>query len=103
VQQHAQKSASAPESLEVAELFSNLEFISQDNPSAEVETQQHLQELEKVLNQLPPRVALALLMHRYTGHSIEEIASQLGVAQITVKKYLAKALLHCRDTFEGSE
>ncbi len=100
VQQHAQKLALLPESLEVTELFAELQLISADDPVSGVELHQRLQELERALEQLPPRVALTLLLHRLKGNSIEEIARELGVAQITVKKYLAKALLHCRDTCE---
>jgi DNA-directed RNA polymerase specialized sigma24 family protein len=48
-------------------------------------------------------VALTLLLHRLAGNSIAEIAHELGVAQITVKKYLAKALLHCRDVGEAGK
>lgn len=102
VQQHAQKRASIPESLEVTELLSELQLISHDDPTDRIEVQQRMQELERALNQLPPHVAMTLLLHRFAGHSIEEIALKLGVAQITVKKYLAKALLHCRDVCEKS-
>ena len=52
---------------------------------------------------LPPRVARALLLHRLGGHSIAEIAGELGCAEITVKKYLARALLHCRTSTQGGE
>ena len=35
-------------------------------------------------------------MHRMAGHAIAEIARELGIAEITVKKYLARGLVHCR-------
>lgn len=101
VQQHAQKRAVMPESLEVIDFLTELQLVSDDDPLARVEVQQRLQELERALEQLPPHVALTLLMHRFAGNSIEEIARELGVAQITAKKYLAKALLHCRDVCES--
>jgi len=100
VQQHAQKHAVTPQSLEVTEFLAELQLISDEDPMARVEVQQRLEQLENALQQLPAHVALALLLHRYAGHSIGEIARQLGVAEITVKKYLAKALLHCRDVCE---
>jgi len=97
VQQHAQKRATLPESLEVTSLLSELQLVSNDDPVAGVEVQQRLQELQRALDQLPGHVAMTLVLHRFAGYSIAQIASELGVAQITVKKYLAKALLHCRD------
>jgi RNA polymerase sigma factor (sigma-70 family) len=100
VQQHAQKWAAMPESLEITEFLADLQLVSHEDPAQRAEVQQRLQELERALAQLPPRVALTLLLHRFAGYSIEEIARELGVAQITAKKYLAKALLHCRDVCE---
>ena len=99
VQQHSQKRASMPESVDITEALSELQLVSHDDPSANVEIGQRLLELEKALEQLPPRVAMALLL-QLVGKSIEEIALELGVAQITAKKYLARALLHCRDSCE---
>jgi RNA polymerase sigma-70 factor (ECF subfamily) len=55
-----------------------------------------MKNLKRALDQLPPRLATTLLLHRFDGFSIEEIATQLGVARITAAKYLAQALLHCR-------
>jgi RNA polymerase sigma factor (sigma-70 family) len=101
VHQHAQKRAAMPESLEITELFSDLQLISADDPLARTEVHERLKELERALDQLPPRVARTLLLHRLAGYSIEEIAAELGVAKITAKKYLARALLHCRDVCEN--
>ena len=36
------------------------------------------------------------MLHRFAGFSIEEIGQQLGVSRPTAKKYLARALTHCR-------
>lgn len=99
IQQHEQKHASAPESLEITELFAELQLIADDDPPRKVESQQRLRDLEALLDQLPARVAFALIQHRLAGKSVQEIAQELGVAKITVKKYLARALLHCRDAY----
>jgi RNA polymerase sigma-70 factor (ECF subfamily) len=97
VHQHSQKRATMPETLDINQVFTELELMSQDDPTAQAETQQQLRELERVLAQLPPRVAMTLLLHRFKGNTVEEIAAELGVAKITVKKYLARALIHCRE------
>lgn len=96
IHQAHQKQSSAPTSLEWVESFADASLVSGDDPSAKVELAQRMEQLERTLNQLPPRVAKALLLHRLFGQSIEEIADELGVAEITVKKYLARALVHCR-------
>jgi RNA polymerase sigma factor (sigma-70 family) len=101
VQQHAQKQVPASESLDVLEGIAELRLSSPDDPTAQMELQERLTRLERILDELPPRVAIALIMHRLSGHSIEEIARELGVAQITVKKYLARALVHCRNREEA--
>lgn len=97
VQQHAQRQVPAPESLDILEGFVDPRWVSPDDPTAKIELQERLSRLERILDELPPRVAMALVMHRLAGLSIAEIAQELGVAQITVKKYLARALLHCRN------
>jgi RNA polymerase sigma factor (sigma-70 family) len=96
VQQHAQKQVRVSESLEILQESTDPPIASPDDPTLQTELQERLGQLERILDELPPRVAMALVMHRLAGYSIEEIARELGVAQITVKKYLARALLHCR-------
>jgi RNA polymerase sigma factor (sigma-70 family) len=96
VQQHYQKQAAAPASLDWADQFADSPGSGTDDPPAHTEMRQRLEHLERMLDQLPPRVAMALIMHRMAGHTIAEIARELGIAEITVKKYLARGLVHCR-------
>jgi RNA polymerase sigma factor (sigma-70 family) len=101
VHQHHQKQVTAPVSLETIENFSSRHMASSDDPTARLEMLERLEHLERTLDQLPPRVARALILHRLGGHSIAEVARDLGLAEITVKKYLARALLHCRTVGEA--
>jgi RNA polymerase sigma factor (sigma-70 family) len=103
VHQHHLKQLTAPTSLETIEGFAERQIASGDDPSARTEMIERLEHLERTLDALPPRVARALLLHRLGGHSIAEIAGELGCAEITVKKYLARALLHCRTSTQGGE
>jgi RNA polymerase sigma factor (sigma-70 family) len=96
VQQHHQRHVATPVPMDWIERLAELPLASSDEPPAKMELQQRIEHLERLLDEMPPRMAMALLMHRVAGHTVEEIASELGVAEITVKKYLAKALLHCR-------
>ena len=98
VQQHHQRQATAPVPLDWIERLANVPTAAADDPPAETEMRQRLEHLERTLDALPPRVAMALVMHRMGGYTVPEIARELGVATITVKKYLARGLLACRMT-----
>jgi RNA polymerase sigma factor (sigma-70 family) len=101
--QHTLRQANAPASIDISTVFADLQLISDDNPAARAEAQQRLAEVERVLAQMPPKVSATLLLHRFAGLSIEEIGRQLGVARPTAKKYLARALMQCRDALEDEE
>lgn len=53
------------------------------------------------IRDLPPRCRQALLLHRIHGWTYNEIADELGVSTAMVKKYLATALLHCRQALDS--
>ncbi|MBL8270004.1 RNA polymerase sigma factor, partial [Steroidobacter sp.] len=91
VHQHSQKRAAVPESVDIMDVFVELQLASGDEPFERLTVAERVEELERVLAQLPPHVATALVLHRLVGKTIEEIAAELGVAEITVKKYLARA------------
>lgn len=95
--QHALKQSAAPVSVDIAELFTELQLISPDDPAATADVAQRLEQLERSLKELPPKVSTTLMLHRFAGFSIEEIGQHLGVARPTAKKYLARALTHVRD------
>jgi RNA polymerase sigma-70 factor (ECF subfamily) len=92
-----------PEVVDIMEVLEEIQTIPESDPGAQAETQQRVEELEKVLRQLAPRARAALLLHRRDGLSLEEIALRLGVSRPMVKKYLAKALLHCRQCLAERE
>jgi RNA polymerase sigma factor (sigma-70 family) len=50
-----------------------------------------------MLSHLPTRVATALVLHRVAGYSVQEVGDELGVSRETAKKYLARAVEHCRN------
>ena len=97
IHQHAVKRSSEPAHVDIADVFAELRTLSGDDPSEQAERAEQMAELERVLDELPPRVATALVLHRLAGCSVQEIADQLGVARETAKKYLARAVEHCRN------
>jgi RNA polymerase sigma factor (sigma-70 family) len=96
IQQHHTKQVATPMPLEMIERLAEEPHARSSEPPAKLEMRQLADRLESLLDGMPPRMAMALLMQRIGGHSIEEIAQELGCAQITVKKYIAEALLRCR-------
>lgn len=101
--QHALQETNAPKVVDITEVFPELQMSASDDPVEVAEVSLRVTNLKRALDQLPPRLATTLLLHRFDGFSIEEIASQLGVARITAAKYLARALLHCRQAASNRE
>jgi RNA polymerase sigma-70 factor (ECF subfamily) len=97
IHQHAVRRSSEPVSVDVAEVFSELRTPASDDPSDQAAQAQRLDELEHMLSQLPTRVATALVLHRVAGYSVQEVGDELGVSRETAKKYLARAVEHCRN------
>ena len=100
--QHTLRQSMTPVSVDISELFSELQLTSNDDPAASVDLEQRLAHLQQSLGQLPPKVSTTLMLHRFAGFSIEEIGQQLGVSRPTAKKYLARALTHCRAAEAGA-
>jgi RNA polymerase sigma factor (sigma-70 family) len=98
--QHTLRQASTPASIDISEVFAELQLTSGDDPAARAEGQQKLNELERALAMMPAKMSTTLLLHRFAGLSIEECGRQLGVSRPAAKKYLARALIHCRDALE---
>jgi RNA polymerase sigma factor (sigma-70 family) len=98
--QHTLRQSMAPVTVDISELFSELQLTSSDDPLTRVDVEQRVEHLQHSLAQLPPKIYTTLMLHRYAGFSIEEIGAKLGVARPTAKKYLALALAHCRNAEE---
>jgi RNA polymerase sigma factor (sigma-70 family) len=97
IHQHAVRRSSEPVSVDITEVFSELRSPSSEDPPDQVEHAQRLDELERILAYLPTRVATALVLHRVAGYSVQEVGDELGVSRETAKKYLARAVEHCRN------
>lgn len=98
--QHTLRQANTPASLDISEVFAELQLTSNDDPAARAEGQEKLKELEHALATMPAKMSTTLLLHRFAGLSIEECGRHLGVSRPAAKKYLARALIHCRDALE---
>jgi RNA polymerase sigma-70 factor (ECF subfamily) len=59
-----------------------------------------LHEIDAMLDALPPRVKQAFLMAQLDGMGYADIAVQLGVSVISIKRYMKQAFLQCLLTME---
>jgi len=97
IHQHAVRRSSESVPVEIAEVFSELRTSASDDPPDQAAHAQQIEELERILAHLPVRVATALVLHRVAGYSVQEVGDELGVSRETAKKYLARAVEHCRN------
>jgi RNA polymerase sigma-70 factor (ECF subfamily) len=65
-------------------------------PSDEGERVADAEQIELLLEQLPPLYRAIFVLRKRDGLSYPEIAQQLGISVHTVKKYLARAVAKCR-------
>jgi RNA polymerase sigma factor (sigma-70 family) len=101
--QHTLRSAMAPISTSALDMLVDLQTAIETDPAAQLDAQRRLQDLDRALEQLAPNVHATFVLHRRDGMTLEEIASQLRVSRSMVKKYLAKALLQCREHLKREE
>jgi RNA polymerase sigma-70 factor (ECF subfamily) len=65
-------------------------------PADECERTADAQQIELILDQLPPLYRAIFVLRKRDGLSYPEIAEQLEISVHTVKKYLARAVAKCR-------
>lgn len=65
-------------------------------PADEGERTADAQQIELILDQLPPLYRAIFVLRKRDGLSYQEIAQQLEISVHTVKKYLARAVAKCR-------
>ena len=92
--QYALRQSMTPATLNLLETVPALSRES--DPASQAEMQQRLEELAGAMAGLSFKAQAALVLYRRDGFSLDEIARRLGVSRPMVKKYVAKAVLHCR-------
>jgi len=73
--------------------------VSDDSPSPEdvAAARQEFRNLLKALDELPPRVRIALEMHRLGGYRLREIAAHLGISLSTAQALVAEGVEYCQN------
>ncbi len=101
--QHTLRLKTAPESLAAVDVLVDLQTAIESDPIAQIDAQRRLQDLDRALEQLAPNLHATFVLHRRDGMTLEEIAKLLGVSRPMVKKYLAKAILRCREHLQPED
>lgn len=71
-----------------------------DDPAEQLNAEQ---ELEHLLAELPANHRAALVLAKRDGLSYETIAQRMGVSVHAVKKYVVRAMAHCRAAARSAE
>jgi RNA polymerase sigma-19 factor, ECF subfamily len=79
-----------------SETLAELAEIAGVESSPDAERAAEAQQVEALLEQLPPLYRAIFVLRKRDGLSYPEIAQQLDISVHTVKKYLARAVAKCR-------
>ena len=101
--QHMLRSAANPVSTSAVDMLVDLQTAIETDPVVQLDAQRRLEGLDRALEQLAPNVRATFVLHRRDGMTLEEIARELRVSRSMVKKYLAKALIQCREHLNQEE
>lgn len=99
--EHRLRQSATPESVQMTEVLEGMEAYVAEDPATHLETRERIENLDRALREVSPRAYATFVLHRRYGYSLQEIATHFGVSRPMVKKYLAKAVIHCRRRFEG--
>lgn len=72
------------------------EFADARTPERRVADQQTVQRLERLVAAMPAKCREAFVRYQFDGLELPEIAQQMGMTERMVRKYVVRALLHCR-------
>lgn len=79
-------------------LFS--EHADRRTPERRVAGEQTLERLHRVIAALPAKCRHAFVLYEFHGMSFEEIAAGMRISERMVRKYVVRALLHCRTALD---
>lgn len=72
-------------------------------PERAAHSEQELQLLGRLVDELPPKCRQAFLLHRFQGLDFPEIARRMGLGERMVRTYVVRALLYCRAGLDAAD
>jgi len=70
-------------------------------PERVVQGREELRHLQAALDQLPPRAREAIVLRRVHGLTRSEIARRMGINEVSVSRYLSRAICALADVLHG--
>ncbi len=65
-------------------------------PEREIAGEQAVRRLERLIAAMPPKCQRAFVLHQFDGRDFASIAREMKISERMVRKYVVRALLHCR-------
>ncbi|WP_286829908.1 MULTISPECIES: RNA polymerase sigma factor [Kordiimonas] len=75
----------------------------QPAPDSVVHYRRELRQLQRALAELTHKCRMSFILHRAEGYTYKEIGEKLGISESMVKKYVLRALVHCRTYMRQQE
>jgi RNA polymerase sigma factor (sigma-70 family) len=72
------------------------ELTENRTPERQLSGEQTLRHLGALIESMPPKCREAFVMNQIQGLDVASIANRLGITDSMVRKYVVRALLHCR-------
>ena len=95
-QEHNVKSRASGRSLDINDDAVQEQLAELPSFGQECDAEARGQRLQEVLLELPAKCQAAVALHYWRGLSYAEVGTQLGISSHMVKKYVQRALAHCR-------
>jgi RNA polymerase sigma factor (sigma-70 family) len=76
------------------------EFSENRTPERQLAAEQTLRHLGSLIESMPAKCQASFVMSQIHGLDAATIASQLGITDSMVRKYVVRALLHCREQMD---
>lgn len=72
------------------------EFADVRTPERRAADHQTVRRLERLIAAMPARCRQAFILYQFDGLKFDAIAARMGISERMVRKYVVRALLHCR-------
>jgi RNA polymerase sigma factor (sigma-70 family) len=76
------------------------QFSEERTPERQVAAEQTLRHLGSLIESMPAKCQASFVMSQIHGLDAATIAGQLGITDSMVRKYVVRALLHCREQMD---
>lgn len=76
------------------------EFADARTPERCIAGEQAFERLQRLIAAMPPKCRQAFVLNEFYGMDFASIAREMGISQRMVRKYVVRALVHCREALD---